>query len=162
MISIGSLLQRIYSNIGLHPEFRVVRFLTAQHHGRRRVWTSLEAAADGGHIVVDEPRTVLSSSQLNVLAVAIFMSLNLPIEDLLLEIMALDDPLQSFDNVNLLGLVDLLRRLCGHRQVIVSTHDDRLVGPLQRKLRPLGAGAHVGLFAGRVGSIRPSRSLTRG
>ena len=65
------------------------------------------------------------------------MALNLSIKDLPLEVLALDDPLQSLDNVNLLGLTDLLRRLRGRRQLIISTHDDRLAGLLQRKLRPL-------------------------
>ena len=39
--------------------------------------------------------------------------------------------------MNLLGLTDLLRRLRGRRQLIISTHDDRLAGLLERKLRPL-------------------------
>ena len=70
---------------------------------------------------------MLSSSQLNVLAVAIFLSLNLAIPTLPLQLVALDDPLQSLDTVNLLGLADLLRRVKANRHVIISTHDDRLV-----------------------------------
>ena len=49
----------------------------------------------------------------------------------------LDDPLQSLDSINLLGLVDVLRRFREHRQIIVSTHEQRLLGLLQRKLRPV-------------------------
>jgi len=51
----------------------------------------------------------------------------------------LDDPLQSLDDVNLLGLVDLLRRVKDRRQLCVSTHDGRFGGLLARKLRP-GSG----------------------
>lgn len=50
---------------------------------------------------------------------------------------ALDDPLQSLDTLNLLGLSDLLRRVRRTRQVIVSTHDERLASLLERKLRPV-------------------------
>jgi len=55
-----------------------------------------------------------------------------------LALVAMDDLLQSLDNVNLLGLSDLLRRLRGRRQIILSTHDDRLASLLERKLRPVG------------------------
>ncbi len=137
LVRVGDLLQAVYAAVDPHPEFRAVRLLTRRHRGRGRLWTTLEAAANGEPIAVEEPKTVLSSSQVNVLAVATFMALNLSIKDLPIEVMALDDPLQSLDNVNLLGLTDLLRRLRGQRQLIVSTHDDRLVGLLARKLRPL-------------------------
>jgi predicted ATPase len=89
-------------------------------------------------MTVDEPSMVLSSSQLNVLAVSTFLSLNLAIETLPLQVVAMDDPLQSLDTVNLLGLADLLRRVRASRQVIVSTHDERLADLLVRKLRPVG------------------------
>lgn len=64
--------------------------------------------------------------------------MNLSAGTLPLDLAALDDPLQSLDNVNLLGLADLLRRTRGRRQMMVSTHDDRLAALLQRKLRPVG------------------------
>ncbi len=40
------------------------------------------------------------------------------------------------DDINLLGLVDLLRRTKDKRQLIVSTHDERFGKLLSRKLRP--------------------------
>ena len=52
-----------------------------------------------------------------------------------------DDPLQSLDNVHLLGVVDILRRVASKRQLIVSTHDAAFGGLLSRKLRPVeGSG----------------------
>ena len=100
------------------------------------MWTELEdkVASIEGSV----PGQVLSSSQLNVLAVVTFMAMNLSAGSLPLDLAALDDPLQSLDNVNLLGLADLLRRTRARRQLMVSTHDDRLAGLLQRKLRPIG------------------------
>jgi ABC-type lipoprotein export system ATPase subunit len=49
----------------------------------------------------------------------------------------LDDPLQSLDNVNLLGLIDLLRQIRPERQLVVTTHDTHFGDLLERKLRPL-------------------------
>lgn len=79
---------------------------------------------------------VLSSSQMNALAVSIFLSLNLGTTALPLDMVVLDDPLQSLDDVNLLGVSDLLRRIKDRRQLFVSTHDVRFSHLLQRKLRP--------------------------
>src|SRR5258705_8561932 len=73
---------------------------------------------------------------MNVLAVCIFLSLNLGVSRPPLSVAILDDPLQSLDDINLLGLVDLLRRTKDQRQLLVSTHDSRFGSLLARKLRP--------------------------
>jgi len=132
---ISPLLQSIYSSVDPHPSFRTVRFLTSISRGHGQVWTSVQdKSADQ---LVTEPSLVLSSSQLNVLAVCTFLTLNLAIETLPLQVVAMDDPLQSLDTVNLLGLSDLLRRVRVFRQILVSTHDDRLADLMARKLRPV-------------------------
>lgn len=135
------ILQRVFSAVDPHPTFRAVNFLTRTERGRGRLWTTLGDAPGG--IADADPATVLSSSQLNVLAVSVFLALNLAIPTLPLQLVALDDPLQSLDNVNLLGLTDLLRRVKESRQVMVSTHDSRLANLLERKLRPIGAEART-------------------
>lgn len=134
---IEPLLQRIFSTVDPHPSLRVVRFLTKTFRGKGRLWTRL--ADSSGKVGTDRPNLVLSSSQLNVLAVATYLALNLSLRTLPLQVVALDDPLQSLDNVNLLGLADLLRRVKASRQVIVSTHDPKLAALLERKLRPVDA-----------------------
>lgn len=134
--SIEPLLQSIYASVDPHPSFRAVNFLTKTVRGRGRLRTTLQ---DHTHNLTDlDPAIVLSSSQLNVLAVVSFMAMNLSATTLPLALAALDDPLQSLDNVNLLGLADMLRRARIERQLFVSTHDDRLAGLLERKLRPIG------------------------
>jgi DNA repair exonuclease SbcCD ATPase subunit len=75
---------------------------------------------------------------MNALAVSIFLGLNLGAAEAPLAAAMMDDPLQSLDDVNLLGLVDTLRRTKALRQLILSTHDRRLASLLERKLRPVG------------------------
>lgn len=133
---IEPLLRRIYASVDPHPSFKVVKLLAQMRRGRGHMWTELDDTV--GHVPGAVPGHVLSSSQLNVLAVVTFMAMNLSAGTLPLNLAALDDPLQSLDNVNLLGLADLLRRTRARRQVMVSTHDDRLAGLLERKLRPIG------------------------
>ena len=91
------------------------------------------------HLDDEPPEVVLSSSQLNVLAVSVFLSLNLGMPTLPLRSAILDDPLQSLDDLNMLGTIDLLRRLRDSRQLMVATHDARFAGLLERKLRPVQA-----------------------
>ncbi len=142
---IEPLLQRIYSSVDPHPSFRAVNLLTTTYRGRGQFWTALRD--ETRDVSVRSPQYVLSSSQMNVLAVVTFIALNLSVHSLPLKVLALDDPLQSLDSINLLGLADLFRRLRSQRQVIVSTHDERLSGLLQRKLRPVRSGQRTCVIA---------------
>ena len=134
---VDPLLQQIFSTVDPHPAFRAVRMLTRFVNRRGRVSTQLEDSMTGS--TTSAPEIVLSSSQLNGLAVSVFLTLNLGMRTLPLDALILDDPLQSLDDVNLLGLVDLLRRTREHRQVVVSTHDPHFGELLARKLRPVSA-----------------------
>lgn len=131
---IEPLLQRVYSRIDPHPAFRVVKLATSFSRGRGRLDAEVHDSAEGLSSV--DPNAVLSSSQLNALAVSIFLSLNLALPRLPIDAALLDDPFQSLDDINILGLVDLLRRTKDRRQLLISTHDERLGKLLARKLRP--------------------------
>lgn len=128
------LLTDMYSRIDVHPVFRVVQFLASVVRGRGQLSTVVSDPSSG--VESDSPGTVFSSSQLNALAVCAFLSLNLGMSQPPLETAILDDPLQSLDDINLLGLIDLLRRTKDQRQLFVSTHDVRFGSLLARKLRP--------------------------
>lgn len=127
-------LQRIYARIDPHPAFRVVRFATRLSRGRGRLDAELHDREEDR--TSDSPGAVLSSSQMNALAVSIFLSFNLALPRLPIEAALIDDPIQSLDDINLLGVIDLLRRTKDRRQLIVSTHDERFGRLLARKLRP--------------------------
>lgn len=133
---IDPLLQRIYSTADPHPCFRAIRLLSSVTRGRGRMSAAIDDRI--ATLSVDQPEEILSSSQLNALAVSVFLALNLGLPSVPLPVAMLDDPLQSLDDVNLLGLVDLLRRTKGRRQLLLSTHDPRFGALLARKLRPVG------------------------
>ena len=131
---IGPLLQGIWTRIDPHPAFRVVSFLSQVFRGKGQLFTRVSDPVEEKESEI--PASVLSSSQLNALAVSVFLALNIGVPKPPLSVAMLDDPLQSLDDVNLLGLVDLFRRTRGRRQLIVSTHDGRFGNLLCRKLRP--------------------------
>lgn len=137
---IAPLFQRIYSRIDPHPTFRVTQIVAGMERGKGKLDVSI---ADPDASAAGDAGPLLSSSQLNSLAVSLFLAMNLALPSLKLGVTVLDDPLQSLDSINLLGLVDILRRYRAHRQIIVSTHEERLVGLLQRKLRPVHGGEQM-------------------
>lgn len=130
------LFERIFARIDPHPTFTKVQFLSSISHRKGRLSTTVEDPQHKGLSNID-PLPIFSSSQLNALAVSVFLSVNLGTSSLPLDVALLDDPLQSLDDINLLGLIDVLRRTRDSRQIFISTHDSRILSLLERKLRPV-------------------------
>lgn len=133
--SIKPLLQRIFSRIDPHPTFKHLSLSSSFSYGRGRVTTSISDLEND--ISTEEPGVLLSSSQINSIAVSIFLAFNLGMPEVPIKTTILDDPFQSLDDINLLGLIDLLRRAASKRQMLISTHNQRFATLLERKLRPL-------------------------
>jgi DNA repair exonuclease SbcCD ATPase subunit len=131
---INPLLQNIWARIDPHPAFRLVSFFSQVFRGKGQLSTIVTDPIEDK--TCELPAAILSSSQVNALAVSVFLALNIGIPRPPLPVAILDDPLQSLDDINLLGLVDLFRRTKDRRQLLVSTHDARFGGLLSRKLRP--------------------------
>lgn len=138
---IAPLFQRIYSRIDPHPTFRATQIIADMERGKGHLHVGIGDPDVGSQQYEAGP--VLSSSQLNSYAVSLFLAMNLALPAPALGLTILDDPLQSLDSINLLGLVDVLRRFRAHRQIIISTHEERLMGLLQRKLRPVKDGERM-------------------
>ena len=134
--SVSHLLRKIYAKVNPHPTFRTIRLSSSFSYRRGRV-NPYVSDPDESDLDERDPFAVMSSSQINVVALSIFLALNLGVQTVPLKTLMLDDPLQSLDDINLLGLMDLIRRARKHRQIILSTHDSRLAGLLKRKLRPV-------------------------
>ncbi len=66
-------------------------------------------------------RYTLSSGQLNVLAISLFLAMNESQNVSILDFLAIDDPIQNMDDVNRFSVCDVLGRL--NKQLIFSTHD---------------------------------------
>ncbi|MDQ0721910.1 exonuclease SbcC [Paenibacillus sp. W4I10] len=66
-------------------------------------------------------QNILSSGQLNVLAISIFLAINEAQNIIALDFIAIDDPIQNMDDVNQYSICDVLGQL--DKQIIFSTHD---------------------------------------
>ncbi|MFK3957885.1 AAA family ATPase [Guptibacillus hwajinpoensis] len=74
---------------------------------------------------------VLSSGQLNVLALAIFIATNEAQSCSYFNFIAIDDPIQNMDDVNRFSICDVLSQL--NRQLIFSTHDQEFLNLFLKK-----------------------------
>lgn len=75
----------------------------------------------------------LSSAQSNVLAVCIFMVMNLSQKWSELDLMAIDDPFQNMDDINVFSFIDTLSGMLGEKQVIISTHSSEFASLILNK-----------------------------
>ncbi|MFX1821792.1 AAA family ATPase [Pseudarthrobacter sp. CC4] len=138
--SIQPLVADIFRRLDPHPAFKTVEFELDTYY--RRGTTSPLVIDEVASISAD-PLLIFSTSQANIVALSYFIAMSLSMEDTGLPFLLLDDPVQSMDDVNVLGFADLCRHLRVRRQLIVSTHERRLSGLLERKLAPRAEGSRT-------------------
>lgn len=141
------LVANIFQRLDPHPAFKTIEFELDTYY---RQGTTSPLVRDVVEGVSADPLVVFSTSQANIVALSYFIAMSLSSGDRGLPFLLLDDPVQSMDDVNVLGFADLCRHLQSRRQLIVSTHERRFAGLLERKLAPRTEGASTRLirFAG--------------
>ncbi|KFX60409.1 hypothetical protein FDC50_15270 [Clostridium botulinum] len=65
----------------------------------------------------------MSSGQLASVAIAFLLCMNKIYSRNMIDILLIDDPIQTIDDVNMVGLVDLLRYEFNDKQIFISTHE---------------------------------------
>ncbi|MHB1415912.1 MAG: hypothetical protein ACYC1C_11720, partial [Chloroflexota bacterium] len=125
--------QDLFARLSPHPTFR---HLSLEHQVYRGKGTSVPTARDEDANREINPAVVFSSGQSNVAALCYFLGFAFAGGDINFPFVILDDPIQSMDDINVLGFADLCRFLRREKQLIVTTHDDRLASLLIRKLTP--------------------------
>lgn len=81
------------------------------------------------------PEWYFSSAQLTTVAFSSFFGRALQAENLTLGTIFIDDPIEHYDDLNILSFADLLRSVlefCDN-QIIISTHDEKIFQILERK-----------------------------
>lgn len=127
----------VYDRLAPHPSFTHLTMFHDVYYGKGR---SSPRILDPVRGVEANPNLVCSEGQLNVVALSYFLALNLETQQGGLPFAVLDDPLQAMDVINVLGFCDVARALRQHRQLIITTHDRRFGGLLERKLSPREMG----------------------
>lgn len=129
------LINSIYRKIDPHPTFKKVEF-RADFDSDKPGLNIVVSDEDGGRI---SPILYFSAAQTNILSLSVFLASALHAkddEDNPINVIMIDDPIQSMDSINILSTIDLLRSICLQfdKQVIISTHDENFFKLLQRKI----------------------------
>lgn len=131
--AVQPLVSDIYSRLDPHPAFKAIEFELDTYYRRG---TTSPVVRDPIAGVTADPLMIFSTSQANIAALSYFLAMGWSAGDAALPFVLLDDPIQSMDDVNVLGFADLCRHLRQDRQLIISTHERRFAGLLERKLAP--------------------------
>jgi len=126
------LIRALYKRMNPHPLFTDIDFEIGRAFKDRELYFKVFSPVGRASAY---PSTLFSTSQLNVLAVCVFLALNLRVEPPM-AVMMLDDPIHSMDDLNVLGFCDVMRQMKRKRQLYISTHNRDLYGLLLNKLRP--------------------------
>lgn len=129
--AVRPLMNDIYTRLDPHPTFTKLDFVVDRYRARG---TANAAVVDEAQELVANPLVVFSSAQTNVVVLSTFLALGWSALQRSLPFVMLDDPLQSLDDVNVLGFADLIRSMRLDKQIIVSTHEERFARLLERKL----------------------------
>ena len=78
----------------------------------------------------------MSSGQLVSIAIAFLLSLNKLYDNS--KFLAIDDPVQTIDDINFWGLIETIRHEFYGYNLFVSTHEDNYASLLRYKLENLG------------------------
>ncbi|MNJ28590.1 hypothetical protein D3C77_231320 [compost metagenome] len=130
------LINAIYSKIDPHPSFKTVQFV-ADFNVTDKPGLNIVLQDERGDVI--SPMLYFSSAQLNILSLSVFLANALHAKDkngAPLDVILIDDPIQSMDSINVLATIDLLRNVSARfdKQIIISTHDENFFGLLKRKI----------------------------
>ena len=130
------LINAIYSKIDPHPSFKTVQFI-ADFESSDKPGLSIVLQGEKGDII--SPMLYFSAAQLNILSLSVFLANALHATDKFgtpLDVILIDDPIQSMDSINVLATIDLFRNVSErfNKQIIISTHDENFFGLLKRKI----------------------------
>lgn len=131
--AVQPLVADIFSRLDPHPAFKTIEFELDTYYRRGTTSPLVRDLVEG---VTADPLVVFSTSQANIAALSYFLAMGWSAGERSLPFVLLDDPVQSMDDVNVLGFADLCRHLRTSRQLIISTHERRFARLLERKLAP--------------------------
>ncbi len=131
--AVQPLVADIFSRLDPHPAFKTIEFELDTYY---RKGTTSPLVRDLVEDVAADPLVVFSTSQANIAALSYFLAMGWSAGERGLPFVLLDDPVQSMDDVNVLGFADLCRHLRTSRQLLISTHEKRFARLIERKLAP--------------------------
>ena len=131
-----NLINSIYKKIDPHPEFKKVEFVLDINSMEK---PGLNIILKNDKDQPSSPILYFSAAQMNILSLSVFLANALHVTDdngNSVDVIMIDDPIQSMDSINILSTIDLLRSIIIRfdKQIIISTHDKNFFELLRRKI----------------------------
>lgn len=126
-------INQIYNKIDPHPNMNHIKFITK--NSNKGLQTHIYTFDDNEEDKMS-PVLYLSSAQVNILSLCIFLAKVLTEDETTLNTIFMDDPIQHLDGINLLAFIDLLRTITTvmGRQIIISTHNEHFYDLIKVKM----------------------------
>ncbi|WP_257351435.1 AAA family ATPase [Pseudalkalibacillus decolorationis] len=115
----NSSIQKYFSYLNPMPLTNTVIFESKQHEELEIIMSYDDRS--GRNFKLSNVQYSMSSGQLNVLAISIFLAVNQAQMISKLDFVAIDDPIQNMDDVNQFSICDVLSDI--KKQLLFSTHD---------------------------------------
>lgn len=126
-------INQIYHKIDPHPTMNHIKFHTESSVKglQTHIYTYNESEEDKM-----SPVLYLSSAQVNILSLCIFLAKVLTEKDKTFNTIFMDDPIQHLDGINLLAFIDLIRTITTvmGRQIVISTHNEHFYNLIKVKM----------------------------
>ncbi|OEH85574.1 hypothetical protein BHU72_01890 [Desulfuribacillus stibiiarsenatis] len=126
-------INEIYHKIDPHPTMNHIKFLTKRSD--KGLQTNIYTY-DKDEEEQISPILYLSSAQINILSLCIFLAKVLTERNTTFSTIFMDDPIQHLDGINLLSFIDLLRTITTTmgRQIVISTHNEHFYNLIRVKM----------------------------
>ena len=136
--AIQPLVADIFSRLDPHPAFKTIEFELDTYYKKG---TTTPLVRDVVEDIRADPLVIFSTSQANIAALSYFLAIGWTAGKRSMPFVLLDDPLQSMDDVNVLGFADLCRHVRSSRQLLIPPCCVR-----ENWTRPAGASPCPGPF----------------
>ncbi|OAS23685.1 AAA family ATPase [Paenibacillus oryzisoli] len=139
-------MRAIFVRINSHPLFTDIDYDTDKKYNNNRLFLKVMTGGDSPLGPQEaNPSYIFSAAQVNATAISFFLAMSLTQAWSPLQFVAMDDPVQSMDDLNVTALIDLIRDLANpvqqnHKQFIISTHDSTFYELMRKKFRVLNVG----------------------
>jgi len=134
-INLQETIQTIFAQINSHPIFTKLN-LEFDKYRNNNCLTIKVSQENQDNLKANAPY-VFSSAQVNSIALSLFLAMSLKQKWSPLQLIGMDDPIQSMDEVNIISFIDLMRLFITKygKQIIISTHDESFYKLIIKKFR---------------------------
>ena len=129
----SDIINQIYNKIDPHPTMKHIKFITEKDNEGLKTHIYTYDESEGNKM---SPVVYLSSAQVNILSLCIFLSKVLSEKNTTFNTIFIDDPIQHLDGINLLSFIDVLRIITTDlgRQIVISTYNEQFYKLLKVKM----------------------------